>query len=137
MPYVLVEEVKVDEQVGKSERNTADNLRDSDNGVYVLYEVTAYTSGLESTGKHPNDPAYGITASGEHVREGVTVACPPSMAFGTRLEIEGVGERVCADRGSKITEGRLDIYFTNVKEAIKFGRRELRARILRSARDVE
>src|SRR5690606_7201420 len=34
------------------------------------FEVTAYTAGAESTGKTPSDPAYGITASGEKVREG-------------------------------------------------------------------
>jgi 3D (Asp-Asp-Asp) domain-containing protein len=130
MPYVLVEEVKADEETRKSERNTTDNTRNSDNGVYVLYEVTAYTSNFESTGKHPNDPAYGITASGEHVREGVTAACPPSMAFGTRLEIEGVGERVCSDRGGAITEGRLDLYIANLKDAQAFGRQRLNVRVI-------
>jgi 3D (Asp-Asp-Asp) domain-containing protein len=96
----------------------------------IIYEVTAYTAGLESTGKSPGDPAYGITASGEPVVEGKTAACPPSMAFGTRIHIEGVGERVCFDRGSAITEGKLDIYMTKVSDARAFGRRSLEVRII-------
>lgn len=94
------------------------------------FEVTAYTAGPESTGKRPGDNGYGITASGESVRDNYTVACPPSMAFGTRLEIEGVGERVCTDRGGAITEGRLDIYMTELQDALTFGRQQLKVRIM-------
>lgn len=129
MPYVLVEEVKADEE----RRNTVDINSDSsrsDSDTNGIFEVTAYTSGPESTGKHPGDPAFGITASGEHVREGITAACSPSLPFGTRLEIEGVGERVCEDRGGAIGEGRLDIYIAELKDAQAFGRRKLGVRIV-------
>jgi 3D (Asp-Asp-Asp) domain-containing protein len=94
------------------------------------FEATAYTAGEESTGKRPGDVGYGITASGEHVRENYTIACPPSMAFGTRLEIEGVGERVCTDRGGSIKEGRLDVYIPKLKDALAFGRQRLKVRII-------
>jgi 3D (Asp-Asp-Asp) domain-containing protein len=97
---------------------------------WQTFEVTAYTAGEESTGKSPGDDGYGITASGEHVREDYTIACPPSMAFGTRLEIEGIGERVCTDRGGKITEGRLDIYIPKLKDALAFGRQTVEVRII-------
>lgn len=95
------------------------------------YEVTAYTAGVESTGKRPGDAGYGVTASGKTVQEGVTVACPPSLAFGTRLLIEGVGERVCEDRGGDIVEGRLDVYMADLQQALKFGRQTLEVEILR------
>jgi 3D (Asp-Asp-Asp) domain-containing protein len=98
--------------------------------LWQTFEATAYTAGPESTGKRPGDDGYGITASGEHVRENYTVACPPSMAFGTRLEIEGVGERVCTDRGGAIKEGRLDIYIPELKDALAFGRQRLKVRIM-------
>jgi 3D (Asp-Asp-Asp) domain-containing protein len=94
------------------------------------FEVTAYTAGYESTGKRPGEEGYGITTSGDPVREGITVACPPSMAFGTRLEIEGIGVRVCTDRGGAIKEGRLDIYIPKLEEAQAFGRQWLRVRIM-------
>jgi 3D (Asp-Asp-Asp) domain-containing protein len=94
------------------------------------FEVTAYTAGEESTGKSPNDAGYGITASGKRVRAHHTAACPPSMALGTRLEIEGVGVRVCEDRGGAITEGHIDVYMPQLKEARQFGRQRLKVRII-------
>lgn len=97
-----------------------------------LFEVTAYTSNFESTGKTPNHPAYKITASGERVEDNVTVACPPSLEFGTELYIQDVGHRVCTDRGGKITEGKLDVYIADLKEALEFGRQFLRVKILKS-----
>jgi 3D (Asp-Asp-Asp) domain-containing protein len=98
---------------------------------WLTFEVTAYTAGYESTGKSPGDPAYGITASGEPVKAGVTIACPPSIAFGTRLDIEDVGVRTCTDRGGAITEGRLDVYMPDLADAQAFGRRHgVNARII-------
>jgi 3D (Asp-Asp-Asp) domain-containing protein len=97
---------------------------------WITFEVTAYTAGPESTGKRPGDEGYGITARGEHVQSNYTLACPPSMAFGTRLEIEGVGERVCTDRGGAIKEGRLDIYIPKLKDALAFGRQQLKVQIM-------
>ena len=95
-----------------------------------VFEVTAYTAGVESTGKRPGDAGYGVTASGKTVQEGVTVACPPSLAFGTRLLIEGVGERVCHDRGGGIVEGRLDVYIADLQQALKFGRQTLEVEVI-------
>lgn len=97
-----------------------------------VFEVTAYTAGAESTGKTPDHPAYGITASGEHVRANYTAACPPDMAFGTRLDIEGVGERVCTDRGGAITAGHIDVYMSNLNDAMQFGRQRLEVRIIKT-----
>ena len=94
------------------------------------YEVTAYTNGAESTGKSAGDPDYGITASGARTKTGHTIACPPSMAFGTRLNIEGIGVRTCEDRGGAITEGHIDLYVAGVAEAQAFGRQRLKAEII-------
>lgn len=94
------------------------------------YEVTAYTNGAESTGKSAGEPDYGITASGSRTKTGHTIACPPSMAFGTRLNIEGIGVRTCEDRGGAITEGHIDLYVAGVSEAQSFGRQRLKAEII-------
>ncbi|WP_415780617.1 3D domain-containing protein [Mesobacillus zeae] len=97
---------------------------------WLTFDATAYTAGPESTGKSPGDADYGITASGRHVRENHTIACPKSIALDTRMEIEGLGVRTCDDRGGAITDGRLDIYFEDVADAREFGRRTVRARII-------
>lgn len=94
------------------------------------YEVTAYTNGIESTGKSAGHPDYGVTASGARTKTGHTIACPPSMAFGTRLSIEGIGVRTCEDRGGAITEGHIDLYVAGVSEARSFGRQRLKAEII-------
>lgn len=98
---------------------------------YELYEVTAYTAGYESTGKTPDHPLYGITASGEYVRENHTLACPKSLPFGTRVEIPYFNNVfTCEDRGGAITDGKLDVFIPNLDEARAFGRRVLDVKIL-------
>lgn len=98
---------------------------------YEIYEVTAYTAGPESTGKRPGYPAYGITASGAPVRENHTLACPPEMAFGTRVYIPYFDETfVCKDRGGAIKGRRLDVYMESVEDALEFGRRELKVEVI-------
>nr|MDF9458042.1 3D domain-containing protein [Bacillus pumilus] len=94
------------------------------------YEVTAYTNDVESTGKSASHPDYGVTASGARTKTGHTIACPPSMAFGTRLNIEGIGVRTCEDRGGAITEGHIDLYVAGVSEAKAFGRQRIKAEII-------
>lgn len=102
-----------------------------------VFIVTAYTANAESTGKSPGHPAYGITASGKRVEDGVTIACPPELPFGTRVEIEGVGERICTDRGGAIKGKRIDLYIARLDDALEFGRQELRVRILENGGDVD
>ncbi|MGM0904240.1 MAG: 3D domain-containing protein [Bacillota bacterium] len=60
----------------------------------------------------------------------MTIACPPSLSFGTVLEIEGIGKRVCQDRGGAITEGHIDIYMANLQNARTFGRQVRNVRII-------
>lgn len=98
---------------------------------FEIFEATAYTDGFESTGKNPGDLNYGFTASGEPTIEGRTIACPRSMDFGTAVYIP-MFENVffCTDRGSDITEGKIDIYMYDLEQAINFGRRNVEVFIL-------
>lgn len=96
----------------------------------IPFTVTAYTAGYESTGKHPSDPGYGITASGNVVQEGRTIACPPSLSFGTKIHIPKWNETyVCEDRGSAITNGHLDIYKEDLEDALQFGVQQLQVKV--------
>jgi len=95
-------------------------------GHWVQVEATAYTEQYESCQKAPSHPAYGITASGKHVVEGRTLACPPDWEFGTRVYIPAFRNTfICEDRGGAITEGHIDIYMQEVSEALEWGRREI------------
>lgn len=92
--------------------------------------VTAYTAGVESTGKQPGDPGYGITTSGETVQEGRTMACPPALPFGTKIHIPEWDETyVCEDHGSAITNGHLDLYMEDLDDALEFGVQELQVNV--------
>lgn len=71
-----------------------------------------------------------ITADGRKVRPGITVACPGELALGTFLYIDGVGARVCEDRGT--FEGKwLDLAFETPEEATQFGKQLLAVVVIR------
>lgn len=97
-------------------------------GVFV---ITAYTAGEESTGKSPGDPAYGQTASGVMVEEGITIAADWSvLPKGTIVWIEGVGRRVVQDKGGAIKGFKIDLYMPNLDDAKAWGRQKRKVFIL-------
>jgi len=98
---------------------TCDNREESQEGNFSAYNAT-----IEQCGK-----ADGITASGQMVKEGTTLACPPKYKFGTEIEIEGLGVYECQDRGGAIKGNKFDIYFDKVADAKKFGRQKLNFKI--------
>ena len=93
---------------------------------FEIFEITFYTEGYESTGKSLGDKGYGITASGEPVIEGRTMACPASIPFNTAIYVKEL-ENIfyCTDRGSAITEGKLDIYTSDLNKALEMGRNKM------------
>ena len=99
---------------------TCDNREEWQEGNFSAYNAT-----IEQCGK-----ADGITASGQMVKEGTTLACPPKYKFGTEIEIEGLGVYECQDRGGAIKGNKFDIYFDKVPDAKKFGRQKLNFKII-------
>ncbi|MBO8171754.1 MAG: 3D domain-containing protein [Bacillaceae bacterium] len=80
----------------------------------VRVTATGYYAGVESTGKTPSHPLYGITYSGVKVRRDFysTVAADPNVfPLGTILYIPGYGYGVVADTGSAIKGHIIDLYF--------------------------
>ncbi len=90
-----------------------------------VVNASAYTAAADECGK--ND---GITSSGLVVQESRTLACPPNFPFGTKIYIEGVGERRCEDRGGAIKGNHIDIYMATKDEAFAFGRQQLEAYVV-------
>jgi 3D (Asp-Asp-Asp) domain-containing protein len=93
-------------------------------GKFVI-NASAYTAAADECGKSD-----GITSSGIKVQESRTLACPPNFPFGTKIKIEGMGVRVCEDRGGAIKGNHIDIYMVTKKEAFAFGRRNLMAEVV-------
>ncbi|MGG4035568.1 3D domain-containing protein [Paenibacillus cisolokensis] len=101
----------------------------------VQVVATGYTAGVESTGKRPGHPSYGITYSGVKVVRGrvSTVAADPDIfPIGTLLYIPGYGYGVVADTGSAIKGHRIDLYFNTVKQVYKeWGKRTVKVQVLK------
>lgn len=97
--------------------------------------ATGYTAGVESTGKRPGHPQYGITYSGVKVRrDQVSTIAADTRLFpiGTLLYIPGYGYGVVADTGSAIKGKRIDLYFETIKEVYEqWGKRTVHVEVLR------
>lgn len=113
-------------------KNTTPKLSKSSNSVTggQTFNVTFYSSEYASTGRKPGDKYYGITASGKKATLGRTIACPPQYNFGTKINIEGIGVRVCEDRGGAIKGNHLDVYVSSESEAYRLGRKYLKGQVV-------
>ncbi len=90
-------------------------------GQYPKATVTAtgYTAGVESTGKNPGHPEFGITYSGVKVTRDLfsTVAADLNVfPIGTILFIPGYGYGVVADKGGAIKGNKVDLYYETVED---------------------
>ncbi|AJY77788.1 hypothetical protein VN24_16275 [Paenibacillus beijingensis] len=97
--------------------------------------ATGYTAGVESTGKRPGHPLYGITYSGVKVKraEVSTVAADTSVfPIGTLLYIPGYGYGIVADTGSAIKGKRIDLYFDTIGQVYReWGKKTVNIQVLK------
>jgi 3D (Asp-Asp-Asp) domain-containing protein len=93
--------------------------------------VTAYDLSYQSCQKVPSDPEYGITASGQKVKEWHTAAAGSALPFGTKIyipyfkDMPNAGMFVVQDRGSAIKDNCIDVYISDSGACRKFGRQRL------------
>ena len=84
--------------------------------------VTAYCKCQRCCGRY----ADGITASGFKLVPGCrVVAAPDWLPFGTVVHVPGYGPAAVLDRGGRITDNKLDVYFDNHADAVRWGKRKL------------
>lgn len=89
------------------------------------YTVTAYCACSVCTKGH--QPA----ANGKMPVVGLTCAGPNSVPFGTRVWIEGIGERVVTDRlARRFRRGRFDVFMADHESAKRFGVRRVNVTII-------
>ena len=55
---------------------------------------------------------------------------PTVIKLGSKLWIEGIGEVVAADTGGVIKGNRIDIYMKRHEEAVQWGRKVVRVKIM-------
>lgn len=84
------------------------------------FTVTAYCPCEKCCGAYAN----GYTATGEKATQGVTIAADPSvLPMGTEIELDGHTYTV-QDTGGAIAGNRLDLYFDNHEDALRWGVQE-------------
>lgn len=84
--------------------------------------LTAYTNAFESTGKHPGDPGYGVTASGRIAKEGLTIAVDPELIpMHSVVYIPGIGVRYAEDTGGAVKGRHIDVFYNDDEYARHFG----------------
>ena len=129
----------IEEQIKRIKQAKQVKEKYKNNYIYSFEGVvTAYSPYEESTGKSPDDPDFKVTASGAIATQGRTIAMDKRFPFGTLVKIEGFNEvfRV-EDRGSKIKGNRIDLYFENVEDAIKFGKQKRKIYIIKLGKGVD
>ena len=113
----------MEENIGDGAKNTE---IETTQPIVEEYVITAYCPCVKCCGK-----SNGITASGIKAVEGVTVATNKSIPFGTKVYIDGVGERIVQDRGGAIKGNRIDLYFDSHQDALNFGRQTKQVTIIK------
>ncbi|MBD8070472.1 3D domain-containing protein [Bacillus sp. PS06] len=97
--------------------------------------ATGYTAGVESTGKSPDHPGYGITYSGVKVKRDLysTVAADLNVfPIGTILWIPGYGFGVVADKGGAIKGNKVDLYYETVDDVYnEWGKKTLEVYVVK------
>ena len=111
----IVEEKTEEVQAVASEKETPPKTFKS----IGTYTITAYCPCRKCCGKWAN----GITASGVTATANHTIAAPKSIPFGTILIIDGI-EYTVEDRGGAIKNRKLDIYYSNHSDALRFGKQK-------------
>ena len=119
--------VELQVRAGELERISAELHRPAPlaKKVVKIAKVTAYSCGGITNAKEKlmNCPN-GITASGNVPVPGTTVACDRSL-LGKKVQIKGVGTRICQDTGGAIKGDKIDLYVENISVAYSWGVRHL------------
>jgi len=100
--------------------------------VYLM-TVRAYDNCKVCTGKIPRHKAYGITKSGKGASHGTVAVDPKMIALGTKLKIEGFGNKVfrAEDVGKVVKGRRLEIWMESHNKAVRFGKKRLRVFVMK------
>ena len=121
----VIEEPKKETTTNISKNKTSNISTNENTGSWIKFNASAYCGCAKCCGK-----TTGTTASGTKATAGRTVAMSSKYAFGTKVEIKGMGTYTVEDRGGAITGNKIDIYFDSHQEALNFGRKTVYLRVV-------
>lgn len=123
-------------EVGTKERTVATSRSGFRFNNEMDMVATGYDLSYESCGKYPDDPYYGITASGAKAQPGTVAVDPSVIPLGTKLYIASTdgspdyGFATALDTGSAIKGYRVDLFMENNQDALNYGIRPVKVYIL-------
>lgn len=89
------------------------------------FNSSAYDRCYDCCEKTPDNPYYGITATGTVATAGRTIAVDPNVIpYGTNVIING-HTYLAEDTGGAIKGKKIDIFFETHAEALQYGRRQV------------
>ncbi|MFD2444321.1 ubiquitin-like domain-containing protein [Bacillus sp. CGMCC 1.16607] len=101
--------------------------RGVESGLEFYVNSTAYTANCNGCSGH--------TATGINLHNNpnikVVAVDPRVIPLGTKLYVEGYGYAVAADTGSAVKGHKIDVFFSSVSEAYRWGRRTVKIKILK------
>lgn len=102
-------------------RSTADNIAKE-----FFVEATAYTAYCNGCS--------GITKTGQDLRNNphlkVIAVDPNVIPLGTKVHVDGYGYAIAGDIGGAIKGNRIDVFIPTKNEAFKWGRKDVKIKIL-------
>nr|WP_040512817.1 3D domain-containing protein [Gracilibacillus halophilus] len=127
-PQIYISSEQVEQPEGLEDTLDLDQYRTKE----VI--ATGYTAGVESTGKSPDHPAYGITYSGVKVTRDLysTIAADLTVfPLGTILYIPDYGFGVVADKGGAINGNKIDLYYPTVEQVYdQWGKKQVEVYVI-------
>jgi len=72
----------------------------------------------------------GRMANGQKVHSGAVAVDPRLIPLGSQIDILGLGTWTAKDTGGDIKGNRLDLWFPSCSQALKFGRRTVKVKVL-------
>ncbi|HVR46849.1 MAG TPA: 3D domain-containing protein [Candidatus Binatia bacterium] len=84
----------------------------------IVMMATAYTASCGGCD--------GMTAIGRRAGHGIVAVDPRIIPLGTRLYIPGYGPAIAGDTGGAIVGHRIDLGFDSMRDAMLFGRRDIK-----------
>lgn len=96
-------------------------LKEKQNNLHFLGYFTITHYSIDSCGKSPSHPAYGITATGTYATAGRTIAVDPRIIpYGSKVTING-HTYIAEDTGGGIKGNKIDICVSSNSEAMQKG----------------
>lgn len=96
----------------------------ADTGSWMSFESTGYST------KQPGLSSRTATGINLLVNPRVIAVDPSQIPLGSLVEVEGMGVYVAGDTGGAINGRIIDVHFSTVAQAMSWGRRNVRIRIL-------